>query len=103
MGNKKIKDLRTDAEKVLDKIAAGKKLNKDDIGFVREVLEDPLQEFCKRESKFRLCSFFNRGEEADEVLVDEVTDIIRDTIDSSANLYREVDSNIQDFLNEYKK
>lgn len=96
------KDYQTNGEKVYQKLQNGKKLTKEDLETIKIVLNDPLQEFCRREAPFRLTEFHNvsKETEVDEILLENVTETIRDSIDGCEKLYDDMDSDIEKNLEE---
>ena len=92
----KNKEYQTQGLTIYQKMQNGEQLTKEDMQEIKRILQDPLQEFCKREAPFRLCEFHNKAEdEVNEDLLGEVADIIRDVIDNSEQLYDDIDSNIR--------
>ena len=96
------KDYQTNGEKVYQKLQNGKSLTKEDLETIKIVLNDPLQEFCRREAPFRLTKYHGVSKKAkvDEILLENVTETIRDNIDGCERLYDDMDSEIEKSLEE---
>ena len=94
----------TKSEILLTKLLKSKnaKLNTEDRETIISVLFDPLQEFCKRESYFRLTEMHNYSNPPQD-LIDEVEKTIRDTIDYDEELYDTIDNEIKETIDRYKE
>lgn len=66
---------------------------------------DPLQDFCNEEAPFRLQEIHNvPKEQITEQMIEDVAQIIRDSIDYNEVLYDDMDYDIREYLeNNYKE
>ena len=76
-------EYETEGEKVFRKMRYKEPLTEDDLRVIQQILQDPLQEFCKREAPFRLTEFFGiANEEVDQNVLKRTEEVIRGTIDN---------------------
>lgn len=79
---------------IAQKLEHGEQLSADEIKYVTETLNDPLQEFCMREGTFRLVEMIGMEPEEASKLEDEAAEIIRDNIDYADDLYDKFDGEL---------
>lgn len=65
---------------------------------LKELDIDPLQAFCDKESMFRLTEFHNLTEGQAHLVADDVSSVIKDSIDQCTDLYDLMDYNIANYL-----
>lgn len=92
---------RTKGELVSKKIQNDEPLTKEDKQIIKEVMQNPLQEFIRREAPFRLTDIFGLSEEEiDEDLLEKTEEAIRYVIDCDEDLYDSIDRKISELLDQ---
>lgn len=87
------------AENICAKLERGEVLSPTELSYAREVLLDPLGEFCMREGTFRLVEMLDVDKAIASDLENEAYEIIRDTIDYSEILYDTMDEELHSIIN----
>lgn len=95
----KYKEYQTKGQLIYQKLFIGEELTEEEKKELMLILQDPLEEFCKREAPFRLYEFFGKSEEeVDEDLLEKVEEEIRNTIDYDSDIYDRMDTAIREVL-----